>query len=423
MLGESQWWPAEKLHAWQRQHLRLLLNHARESSPFYKFRLNKVFLPSGDIDWDRWHEIPIVTRGDVLKQHEALLSRSPIPGHGPFQDVQSSGSTGHPVTVRVTGWLMNMTAACNWRAQQWAGLDWSKGILSTEAMDAQREEGENMGTWGPPWLAETQHGRRIYSHYGTEHDLRLKLMRDQSASYHASSAFSAGMTAERALETGFEVQLDAVLARGGAVTDQLRSVIHRAFGCKVVELYSSKECGAIAHPCPDGEGYHINAESLLLEVVDERGWPVAPGQSGRAVVTPFASTGMPLIRYDQGDIVVAGNRCSCGRCLPSIASISGRERASFIHPDGRKINRDLPFESYQLIGAGQVQVAQVGPTDYQVRYTPRNWNVPRDEAAFIKTFRELYFDDANLTFVELAEILPTPAGKFMANVVEWDRGE
>lgn len=80
----------------------------------------------------------------------------------------------------------------------------------------------------------------------------------------------------------------------------------------------------------------------------------------------------------------------------------------------------MPYESYQWIGAGRVQLAQVGPTDFEVRYTRKDWNVPRDEAAFIRTFRELFFDDANLTFVEL-EAFPTSAtGKFLASVVEWD---
>src|SRR5690349_12985141 len=125
MLDESQWWPAERTLAWQRQHLRLLLNHARSSSPFYRFRLNKAFRPNGDIDWDRWQEIPIVTRPDLLKNFKSMLSTAPILGHGPFQDVRSSGSTGHPVTVRTTRWLMDLGVASNWRAHQWAGLDWS----------------------------------------------------------------------------------------------------------------------------------------------------------------------------------------------------------------------------------------------------------------------------------------------------------
>ena len=110
MLDESQWWPIERLTAWQRSNLASLLNHARSTVPFYRFRLNKAFRPSGAIDWDRWHEIPILTRAELSGQFQSLLSRSPIPQHGPVADVGSSGSTGHPVTVRTTRWLNDMSA-------------------------------------------------------------------------------------------------------------------------------------------------------------------------------------------------------------------------------------------------------------------------------------------------------------------------
>ncbi|MEP7241816.1 MAG: hypothetical protein ABI697_13100, partial [Devosia sp.] len=146
---------------------------------------------------------------------------------------------------------------------------------------------------------------------------------------------------------------------------------------------------------------------------------VAPGEAGRAVITPFASTAFPLIRYDQGDIVVAGSPCSCGRGLPVIESISGREANFFTHPDGRKLDRGLSQECRELIGAGQIQIAQVGPTNFEVRYTPRNWGVPRDEAKFAEKFRETIFEDASVTLVELPEIPLSAAGKFLASVIEW----
>ena len=165
---------------------------------------------------------------------------------------------------------------------------------------------------------------------------------------------------------------------------------------------------------------HVNSESLLVEIVDKNGVPVRAGELGRVIVTPFGSTALPLIRYDQGDIAVAGGECTCGRCLPTIASVSGRERSAFYHPDGRRFLRDLPFESYALIGAGRIQVAQVGPTDFEVRYTPRNWNVTRDEDTFVRMFRDLYYKDAKVTFVCTTDLPVSPAGKFMSNVLEWE---
>lgn len=420
MLEESQRWPAERLVAWQRQHLQLLLNHARSTSPFYRFRLNKAFRPNGTIDWDRWHEIPILTRPDVMAHFDRLVSRSPIAAHGPSQDVQSSGSTGHPVTVRPNRWLMEMSAACNWRSQVWAGLDWSKTLVTTIGPEDHLSLGDDLGPWGPPWLPQSKRGRTLYTHYHSDFNDRLTLLAESGAAYHATTSFTAENLGRRARLLGSTVRLEAILARGGAVTEQLRAEMRETFGAEVVESYSSKEAGAIAARCPSGTGYHVNAEAMLFEVVDDEGLPVAPGEKGRAVVTPFASTALPLIRYDQGDVVVAGSGCGCGRTLPTFLEIAGRERIEFRHPDGRRRDAQLPRAGYEMIGAGLAQIAQVGPRQFEVRYVRHDWGVPRDEAGFAALFRELVFEDSEVRLVELSEAPMSRAGKFLAAVVEWD---
>src|SRR5262249_7590187 len=138
------------------------------------------------------------------------------------------------------------------------------------------------------------------------------------------------------------VELDCVMTQGEPVEERDRAVIKRAFGARVLEHYGSKEGGQMACPCPDGGlGMHINAENLLLEIVDSEGRPCQPGQAGRVVITPFVSTAQPLIRYDQGDIARLGAACTCGRCLPVLEAIEGRAMAMFTHPDGRTVARLL----------------------------------------------------------------------------------
>ena len=72
----------------------------------------------------------------------------------------------------------------------------------------------------------------------------------------------------------------------------------------------------MAYRCPSQAGWHVNAETLLLEIVDASGQPCRPGEMGRVVITPFFSTAQPLIRYDHGDLAVAGEGCACGRTCP-----------------------------------------------------------------------------------------------------------
>jgi len=65
MLMESQWWSHEALVDYQRSQLAQLLRHAKTNVPFYQSRLDAVVDDHGDINWDRWSQIPIVRRLDL----------------------------------------------------------------------------------------------------------------------------------------------------------------------------------------------------------------------------------------------------------------------------------------------------------------------------------------------------------------------
>ena len=88
--------------AYQRSQLGQLLRHAKATVPFYRTRLDAVFKRNGDIDWDRWQEIPIVTRADLRDNYSAMITTALPPGHGPAKTYRSSGSSGIPIAVETT---------------------------------------------------------------------------------------------------------------------------------------------------------------------------------------------------------------------------------------------------------------------------------------------------------------------------------
>src|SRR5690242_8842580 len=87
MLMESQFWSPGQLRDYQRTQLAQLLRHARRNVPFYEKRLDPVFTPSGDVDWDRWEELPIVTRHDMAANRDAMLAREVPKGHGAISTI------------------------------------------------------------------------------------------------------------------------------------------------------------------------------------------------------------------------------------------------------------------------------------------------------------------------------------------------
>ncbi len=87
------------------------------------------------------------------------------------------------------------------------------------------------------------------------------------------------------------------------------------------------------------------AESLIVEVVDECDAPCAAGKVGRLVVTDLHNFATPLVRYDIGDYAEVAGPCACGRGLPALKRILGRERNLILMPDG---SRHWPLVGFAL---------------------------------------------------------------------------
>jgi len=421
MLLESQFWSPRQIEDYQRGQLTQLLRHARRNVPFYENRLDPVFTASGDIDWDRWEDIPIVRRSDMLEHRDAMLARERPAGHGEVGTVSSSGSTGQP--IRITSNRLTITAANGnrWRAHRWFGLDWSKtlAVRGDPRPGADPDQGRLVGPWGPPWDDASRFGRSVEYMRNFSAARLLEYLLETDVRYLAWGAKNLHAVALEAERLGIRLDIDCVLTHGQQTGAADKAAFTRVWGARCLDHYSSKEAGQMAYSCPSGSGLHVSAESVFVEVVDAEGRAVPQGEDGRVVVTPFVSTAQPLIRYDQGDIASFGPPCKCGRCLPVLAQVSGRTLSIFTHPDGRRAAKMLAEETRAALRAVFWQIAQVGPGSFEIRYVPADWSDVGDEATAVADFRSVYFHDAEVRCVRVREIPLTAAGKFIEYVNEW----
>jgi phenylacetate-CoA ligase len=162
--------------------------------------------------------------------------------------------------------------------------------------------------------------------------------------------------------------LRAVLTYGEPVPADVRAACRETWGVPVQDMYCCEELGYIAMQCPLHEHYHVPSETVLVEILDEQGHPCAPGQVGRVVLTPLHSFVMPLIRYAIGDYAAVGGPCPCGRALPVLQRILGRERNRVILPDGRRTWPDISALWAAIPDVEQIQLVQRSPDHVEVRY-------------------------------------------------------
>ncbi|UZH56621.1 phenylacetate--CoA ligase family protein [Salinimicrobium tongyeongense] len=79
-----------------------------------------------------------------------------------------------------------------------------------------------------------------------------------------------------------------------------KKLLEEVFGVAVVNEYGASETGLLAFQNTGGEMI-INSETQFVEVLDEAGKAVAPGEKGRIVITSLYNKAHPFIRYEIGD--------------------------------------------------------------------------------------------------------------------------
>lgn len=369
----TQWGSSAQIEALQRRQLTKLVLRARNDVLFYRDRLAAVCRSDGGVHLDRWSDLPTMNRSDIQARGSELTTELVPKLHRPLSSVRSSGSTGVPVQTVHTRIEARAGAAAIARAYTWHGIDPNRDCLDIHGDNPEQgvwPQGTLRGQWGPRWLPDRR-GQLWELNLLTSPEQALEFLVKGRFAYLGGLPSRIEAIAYAALASGVRVRLEAILTRGQGVTANQRRLFSDVFGAHVVALYSSQETGAIAHPCPECGQYHVNAELMLVEIVDAEGRPTAQGQPGEVAVTPFFNSAQPLIRYRLGDIATPGVPCACGRGLPTIEKILGRTYQFFRRADGTVFMPAISENRLAALGAGMWQLAQTATHRAEFRFTSR----------------------------------------------------
>jgi phenylacetate-CoA ligase len=205
------------------------------------------------------------------------------------------------------------------------------------------------------------------------------------------------------------------------VDETLRQQARRILGVEIADNYGATE-GFIAWQCPQAS-YHINAEHVLVELVDDAGRLVAPGQIGRVLITTLENYLMPLVRYDLSDYAVAAEgTCRCGRTLPLLGRIVGRKRGLFRTANGRIYLPALLVRPLRMTpGIKQFQLIQAGPEAFRIRYVADAALDSASQSRIREEFQAVLGTPVAIAFERVGDFARTRSGKFLQALCELDQ--
>ena len=139
-----------------------------------------------------------------------------------------------------------------------------------------------------------------------------------------------------------------------------------------------------------------------------------PGEIGHVVVTTLHNFAMPLIRYRLRDQAEVGEPCPCGRGLPVLRRIVGRQRNMIRLPDGRQHWPSFPGSLWREVvpALQQFQLIQHDLNLIEVRIASSIPVSMEQGQGLAKILKEKLGYPFKFNFTYVDRINPTANGKF-----------
>jgi phenylacetate-CoA ligase len=320
--------PSAEIARIQEELLQETVSLAAHVSPFYRERFSGAKAEAASIrtlaDLAR---LPLTSKEDIQRRNQDFWVDA---GDGPAEIVATTGTTGEPIYVAMTGQDLERLAENERRGFSWMGAKPGDRFHIAITLD-------NLFVAGLAYhLGLHKIGAtaiRVGAQPARRHLDLMKQLRPDGVVAVPSLLLALARQAQKDGEDLASFAPRRAMLIGDAIRSQglasntLGRLLEGAWGGELFSTYGLTEAGLAYHECPLRQGLHSHPDLVVTEVVDDAGRPVPDGEIGELVITTLQVEGMPLIRYRTGDITfMVPDPCPCGRRGPRIGPILGRKQ-------------------------------------------------------------------------------------------------
>ena len=351
-----------KLHNYQKQRLEKLLFHAYENTKYYYDIFEDVYLiRDGKINWDRFENIPLLTKKIIRENHKDLIAKDNK--SRVINENTSGGSTGEPVKfLQDSDYYNRMVADTIFFAEIYGKNLGDKEIkLWGSKRDFFKEKNSYKNR-----LINFFFNRTLLNSFKLNNQVIEKYIhiinsvKPKLIWTYVDSIFEVAKYINRHnIKNIFEPS--NIICTAGTMYSEIFEEIQMAFPkSNILNQYGSREAGIIGIGNDD---IKIFQHSLYIELFDKiENQFVTESGAGNVIVTVLNNYSMPLIKFDIGDIGESKN--ISGTNVNSLSKLNGRENSHIINKDGSLIHGELFTHLFYFIE--EIKKFQVIQEDFDI---------------------------------------------------------
>jgi phenylacetate-CoA ligase len=340
LMRRYEYKPNEELIKLQKKKLFHIVNYAIENVPYYENEVKKRGITFSESSiFEDIKKIPILKKETIRERFEDLKSKN---YKGSYYRNHTGGSSGKPLEFLQDLTYNEQNKAAKLFFSQWTR--WREGDFTLKIWGSQQEVMSG-GKGVKGLLREKALNIKVVDSFQmSEEKMRycVEIINKKKPKLIEGYVQSIYEFAKFIKKNNLRIRPPkGIITAAGTLHENMRMLIEEVFGCKVFNQYGSRDAGMMAFSCEEQKGLHLNVFNNYIEVLDQNLNPCKPGETGKVYVTLLNNYVMPFIRYDIGDLATLDEendgKCLCGRGLPIIKRVEGRETTIFKTKDGKII--------------------------------------------------------------------------------------
>lgn len=328
LLKKTEKFSLEQKEKYQFTRLKKTLIKAKKVEYYSKLYQELNFDPQKDFNSIKdLKRLPILNK-DQIKESNNIFINHKFKGIG--VKYKTSGSTGNPMTMILTPYMIAMDKAMIFRHHYWATKKIRPKVVSIRSYIPSSQD-------APLFKYNKIENNYYFSAYNlTKNNIKkyiaqiIKINPEIIRGYPSSiSFFSEFISIE---EINQLTNLKAIITSSESLTISERMIIENKFGNILLNWYGMTEPAVIIKEKPQIDGMIVCFEYGYYEFLDTEIPKIK-----KLITTSFNNSTMPFIRYDTGDLIEIDGTFKTNQIFHKIKDVIGRKDEYIIGMDGNKV--------------------------------------------------------------------------------------